>query len=106
MKLSSIERMTILGILPANGDFTTLKIITDLQAEVGFSEADHKILKIRPREDGQEGVMWNLGLPDKECDVGPKAEGILVDALKKLDTEKKLDVQTFPLYKRFVIGGN
>ena len=96
--------MTILGILPVNGDFTTLKVITDLQAEVGFTEADHEILKIRPREDGQPGVMWNNGLPDKECKVGPKAEGIIVGALKALDTEKKLDVQTFPLYKRFVIG--
>jgi len=105
MTLSVIERMTILGIIPKDGSFTTLKIITDLQDALGFTEEEHAILQFTPVEGGQAGeIRWNNGVEEKELEVGPKAEEMIVKALEKLNKEEKLTMQTFPLYKRFVIG--
>ena len=88
----------------ATGSGPTMKIATDFMGEVGLSEADLAFLNVRPREDGQSGIMWNNGLPDKECVAGPKAEEVVVRILNKLHTDEALDVQTYSLYKRFVIG--
>ena len=105
MTLSVVERMTVLGIIPKDGSFTTLKIITDLQDTLGFTEEEHAVLQFRPVEGGQPGeIRWNTGVEDKDFDVGPKAVEMIVQALEKLNKEEKLTMQTFPLYKRFVIG--
>ena len=101
MKLSVNDRLILLGVIPLQGDFTTLKIVRDMRDELSFSEEEHKILKIR-----QEGEMmfWEEGLEDKEINFGEKATDIIVDAFKKLNDQKKLRIEQMELYERFVGG--
>ena len=101
MRLSVNDRIILLGIIPQQGDFTTLKIIRDMREELSFSEEDHKILKFRQEE---TMVYWEEGLEDKEINFGEKATDIIVDAFKKLNDQKKLRIEHMELYEKFVEG--
>ena len=101
MKLSVGDRLILLGVIPQQGDFTTLKIVRNMRDDLSFSEEEHKKLKIR-----QEGEMmfWEEGLEDKEINFGEKATDIIVDAFKKLNEQKKLRIEHMELYEKFVEG--
>lgn len=47
IKLNLSERITLLQILPKEGDFSTLKIFRELQGDIGLSEEDYKKNNIR-----------------------------------------------------------
>jgi len=99
MKLSVNGRLILLGVIPLQGDFTTLKIIRDMRDELSFSEEEHKKLKFRQEE---TMVFWEEELEDKEINFGEKATDIIVDAFKKLNDQKKLRIEHMELYERFV----
>jgi len=81
-------RLMLLGILPAEGDLTTIRIVRELREGLSFSEAEHKDLQMM-QEDNQ--VRWAEGaVPEKVLDIGPKAQEVIRAAIKKLDDEKKL----------------
>ena len=100
MKLTVLERLTLLNTLPKEGDYTTLKIIRKLQDDLSFSEDEHKILQFQ-----QEGEMlkWNP-LDDKEVAIGEKATDAIKSALKRLDETKQLRIDQVELYERFIEG--
>jgi hypothetical protein len=101
MKLTVNDRLILLGVIPLQGDFTTLKIIRNMRDELSFSEEEHKKLNFR-----QEGEMmfWEEGLEDKEVNFGEKATDIIIDAFKKLNEQKKLRIEQMELYEKFVGG--
>jgi len=101
MKLTILERILLLQILPTEGDLITLKVIRDLQNVLGFSEADYKKYKIE-QENGQ--ITWNIeeGRKEVELKVGEKAQDIIKESFQKLDKEKKLEAKHINLYERFV----
>jgi hypothetical protein len=101
MKLSVGDRLILLGVIPQQGDFTTLKIVRNMRDELSFSEEEHKKLNFR-----QEGEMmhWGKGVKSKEINFGEKATDIIVDAFKKLNDQKKLRIEQMELYERFVGG--
>ena len=101
MKLSVGGRLILLGVIPQQGDFTTLKIVRNMRDDLSFSEEEHKKLEFR-----QEGEMtyWKEGLEDKEINFGEKATDIIVDAFKKLNDQKKLRIEHMELYEKFVEG--
>lgn len=99
-KLNVFERLILLNILPKEGDFTTLKIVRKLREDLSFSEEEHK--KFNLKQDGPT-VTWNTEADKpKEIPIGEKATDVIVDALKKLDKEKKLTDQHFTLYEKFI----
>lgn len=95
------ERVALLQILPAEGDFTTLKVLRELQSALGFSEADHKRFKIVR---SAERVSWDPteGAKEVEIKLGEKATEIVKDALLNLDKTKKLRPEHFTAYEKFV----
>jgi len=78
----------LLGILPPEGDLTTIRIVRELREGLSFSEAEHRDLQMK-QEDNQ--VRWAEGaVPDKVLDIGPKGQEVIRETIKKLDDEKKL----------------
>ena len=100
MKLSVGDRLILLGIIPQQGDFTTLKIIRNMRDELSFSEEEHEKLKFRQEA---EMTYWEEEL-EKEINFGDKATGIITDAFKKLSEQKKLRIEHMELYEKFVGG--
>jgi len=100
MILNVFERLSILSILPKESDYTTIKIIRKLRENLSFTEEEYKKLKF---ETGNETIKWdNKEDVSKEIEIGEKATDIIVEALKKLDSEKKLTDQFFDIYEKFI----
>lgn len=103
MRLNVLERFGVLGILPAEGSFVSLKIVRKLREDLSFSEEEIKALNMR-EEDGN--IKWDRALEDpsgKEIAIGEKATDLIVEALKKLDREQKLTDQHYSLYEKFIV---
>lgn len=100
MKLNVPERLTLLQVLPQEGNFLTLKIVRDLSEGVGLNEKAFNEFEIT-EADGQ--VTWNQkGAEEREIEIGEKATDIIVEALKKLNEANKLGQRHLTLYEKFV----
>lgn len=105
MKLKIPERLSLLGILPKEGDILMLRIINDLQTSLGFSEEELKKFKVKYTVSGERmRVKWDEKIVDegKEIDIGPAARTLIIDTLKRLSDQKKLSLNMLPLYEKFV----
>lgn len=106
MELNINERISLLGILSPIGNVVTLRIVRDLQTKLGFTEKDMKLYKMKNRvmSDGGVSVTWDQDFSSvkKEVEIGEVARGLIVDQLKKLDSESKLHINMLPLYEKFV----
>ena len=103
MKLILLERLKILQILPAEGNFITLNIVQKLRESLSPTEKEFKDFEIVDK-DGQ--ISWNeKGREEIEIEIGEKATDIIVEALKKLDEEGKLTAHHLSIYNKFVNGG-
>jgi len=105
MKLSIVERIQLIGLLPGEGNAVTLRIVNDLRNDLSFSEKEIKEAGIKQDVENNR-VVWN-GACDlvKDVKIGDTARGVIVDALKKMDDEKKLTLAIMPVYERFLQGG-
>lgn len=104
MKLNISERLTILQILPIEGNFVTLNIILNLRKALAPTEEDYKKYDLVQKGDK---VSWNdKGNEEVEIEIGEKATDIIVESLEKLDKDKKLTNQHFSVYKKFIKGGD
>ena len=101
--LSVKNRLMLLGILPAESNLTTIRIVRELREGLSFSEGEHGDLQM-VQEDGR--VIWQEGaVPDKVLDIGPKAQEVIREAIKKLDDDKKLVPDHLDLCDLFEYGG-
>lgn len=101
MKLTVLERLTLLGSLPEKGDFTTLRIVRKLREDLSFAEEEHERLELK-QQDGR--ISWNpvVDGDGKEVEIGEKANDVVVESLKKLDKEKQLTAQHISLCEKFL----
>jgi len=99
-ELSVLERLVLLGILPKEGDFVTLKLVRKLRENLSFDEAEIKELNFI--QDGDQ-VRWNEKADIvKRINIGDRMNVLIYETLKKLDNEKKLREEHFSLYEKFV----
>ena len=102
-KLNILERLLLLKIFRnLESDFTTLKIVRDLQSELSFTEQEHKDFNFGVAENG--GVKWETQKTDtpKAIEFGEIAQDIIKKQLNTLDKEKKLTMDFFSLYEKFL----
>ena len=101
MLLNAFERITLLQILPGEGDIATLLIVKELADNLGFTEEEHKLLGIQVTPEG--GMRWDGGI-DREYDFGPRTTTLIVDVLEKADKSKKLSEDHLHVYELFMEG--
>jgi hypothetical protein len=109
MKLDVLDRVTLLGILPpSEGNYVTFKVLTNLKAELSFSEKeikDYEIVQKPVEVNGktEERIFWNNNkAKEKDIEIGEQANKIIQDALKKLDEAGKINEQNASLYEKFM----
>jgi hypothetical protein len=101
MNLSILDRIVLLGALPKQGAYITLKILTNLGLSLSFTEEELKKWNIQ--SDPETNLTtWDSGAGEVEIPIGEKAMDIIVDALKKLDQEKKLTPEMIDTYEKFI----
>jgi len=104
VKLTLFERFVGLGLLPAEGNYITLKIVRELQMEFAPTEEEAKLAGLfEVANGGTDAENWDAVAP-KEIIFGDIAKGIIVSALEELDKEEKLLQQHFSLYEKFILG--
>ena len=100
MKLNVLDRLTLLEILPKEGDFMTLKLVRKARESLSFSDEEHKHLNFK-----QLGTQLQWSAKEemvKDVHFGEIITKIVVDALKKLDETKKMKEAHCSLFEKFV----
>jgi len=96
------ERLTVLGLLPKEGNFLTLRLIRDLATKLGLSADEHKEFAIKVNTESNS-VNWNAkGNEPKGINFKIKEIELINKALIKLDKEEKLTEVHYSIYKKFV----
>ena len=99
MLLTIADRFLLMAALPPQGDFSTVKIVRLLREKLTFKESEHDDYKIVIGTGGT--VTWDESKDaGVTIDLTPMETKMVVDALQKLDTEKKLTIQHVPLYEK------
>lgn len=101
MKFNVQERLLLLGVLGTiASNLATLRIVRDLQEELGFSEEEHKAIGLSEK-DGR--IHWeNNDLPSKEISMGPAALNATLIIFRKLDHEELLTFEHLPMYEKLL----
>lgn len=105
MILDISERLTLLTILPHEGDYASLKILNQLRLSLSFTEEEIKEWGIIGDPEKNMTSWANPNETDSqeaEIPIGEKATDIIVEALKKLDSEKKLPENALEVYEKFI----
>lgn len=102
MILNAFERLTLLQLLPGEGDITTLRIMRDLSSSLGFSEDEIKNLNLK--NEGSRVIWDTTADKPKDVEIGTAALGKIREVFKKLSDSQKLQIAHVPLYERFERG--
>lgn len=101
MEFGVTERITLMQLLPQEGDYLTYKILSELRTALAFSEEELKEFEMVVNGDK---VTWNPDkATDKEVKVGDKGKEIIKAALKKLDDSGKISGSNVSLYEKFML---
>jgi len=131
MKLTVMERLILMAILPGQGDYTTLKLVRKLRESLSFSESEHKELDFQTQQkcpkcensvfsevpvqcegcgipmQSTSFMKWNPKANlVKDVHMGDKTKEIITSTLKRLDEQKQLTQQTASIYERFIPDGD
>jgi len=99
-KLALSERINLMEILPAEGNFVTLRVIRELKLNLGVKDEEFKLFDIKQND---KQITWNeKGNQEIDFEFGEAAVDIIVKQLISLDNSKKLGDKHFSLYEKFV----
>ena len=104
MKLNVKERINLLQIIPAEGNFVTFKILTELRAALSFSEKELKDFKIVQHldEQGKGHISWDdKKAKEKDVVIGEQLLIIIKAALQRVDKEGKVNENNVSLFEKF-----
>ena len=100
-----MERVVLLGILPKEADFLTLKLLRTVKENLSFDDNEHKKLKFRS-ENGM--TLWDAKsgekMKDKDVPIGEIITEEIKKILKDMDKSKKLKEEHITLYEKFIEG--
>lgn len=100
MKLSVLERLMALNVLPKEGDYVTLNVIRKAQEMLSFTEEEVKKYGFKQEK---EQTQWdNTAEQITDLRLGAKAISLIGEELEKLDKDKKLTPQHVSIYDKFV----
>ena len=107
MELTVKERIVVLGLLPKEGDFKTLKQLRLCREDLSLSDDEIKTLGVKTNT--QTGfINWTEPVEGeqykKDVKITDSVMELLVDSLVQADKGKKLNDETFDVYERFVVN--
>ena len=107
MKVTILDRILLMQILPAESDFATLKIVRGMTEKLGFNAEETKKFKIKTVQNSNgrgSSITWEKKHLKTAVDIkliGAERK-IIIDALEKLDKEKKATGNHLYLYDKII----
>src|SRR4030042_2235 len=105
MKLSVLERILLLGLLPKEGNILTVRLIRTLREKIEFKEEEIKLFEIKTVSSttGDALITWNKKAETEvEIDITTLEKTIIVEQLKDVNDKKKLTPDHISLYEKFL----
>lgn len=102
VKFNIVERLNLLGVLPKEGNFVTLKILDEFRKELSFTEEEIAKQGIVVRE-GQ--VAWKQDF-EREYEIRPVALKSITEELKRLNDGSKLTYGLISVYEKCEVNGD
>ena len=106
VKLSVLNRVSLLSFLINKGDFTTLTILEEFRKELSFTQKEHDIIQFQPLPSGKMR-MNPLPLKEFEFKKGSVREQLLEGVKTQLRDQEKvrtLELDHLSLYKVLIRG--
>jgi hypothetical protein len=107
MELTVFERANLLGILPREGNFLTLKKLRLLKEKLALTDEEQKKWQPKISEEGK--MFWRIsddkGNPipqEAEIEIGELETEIIRETLKRLNEHNKLKEDHLSLYEKFM----
>ena len=102
MQLSVMDRLTLLNVLPQQGNIKTLRSLRKLREQLAFTEKENKDLEVVYNED--EGkIYWNMSKESPiDVEVGEVMRELISGELLKIDAKNELTEAHIGLYEEFV----
>jgi len=100
MNLSVLDRVVLLSTLPREGDYASLKVLTNLRLSLALTENEMKEWGVVIDEHTGRSSWKVDGVVD--IPIGERATDIVVNALRKLNREKKLPIEGLGVYEKFI----
>ncbi len=90
VKLGIEERLKVLGLLPVEGNLVTMRVLSELRKDLGFSEIE--ITEWSIESDVETGrVSWDMDAEQaKTINIGVAALSLIKETVARLDTENKI----------------
>jgi hypothetical protein len=99
MKLSIRQRLLLLPVLPEKGSLLTIRIVRELREALSFDEGE--IVEFNLMQNNGR-VTWDESKDKgKEIDIGPRAQTIILDRLKELDSSQALTTDHLEICELF-----
>ena len=98
--LNAVERLAVLSILPRQGDVLSLKVIRDLQEDLGLTETEIKEIGAKNNPDG--GISFNPAKAmekTKTLPIGDQARAVILEAADELSKQKKFPMELLALFE-------
>lgn len=92
--------MALLSILPQEGNYANMRILSDLRMGLSYTEEETKKWTIQVDRDSQT-ISWKED-GEAEIPIGEKATSIILDELRKLDKQNQLTAKLMPIYEKFI----
>lgn len=101
MKLSVMERIVLLNLLPKEGNFANLKALRTTREALSFNEAENKKLNFQQLGNGL--TTWNVKADSpKEIVIGEVVTNLIEKELKRLDETNKLQAEHLSVFEKFI----
>ena len=99
MELTVLERLTLLAILPPEGNLRTMRVVHELRQELALTQEEIKEFGVR--EEGQQIVWDEAKAKAVEIKAGGIRTEIITKALRELNEKEKLTPQHLTLCEKF-----
>lgn len=106
MRLTIAERMSLLDILPLQGNVVTLRMVMSLREKVALTEEEidkWQIKQVR-NEGGGVLVQWAPEFDKTRVDIpmSDHEKGVVTREITQRESKSQLTVSALPLYNYFV----
>ena len=104
MKLTILDRILMMNILPAESDFVTLKMVKELKDKLSFTDKEIKNYEIKTtnNKQGKGQITWTAKALETTEDIKivHSERELIIEQLEKLDKDKKANLHHVELYDK------
>lgn len=106
MRLTIANRISLLDLLPQQGNIVTLRLLQDLRKKVALSEEEIKKFGVKQVRSGDTGILiqWAPEFDKIRVDIlmNESEKTIITREIMRLESQGQLTMNMLPLYDYFV----